>query len=527
MQRTRYSALLVALHAALLTGLVSLGPSYRVEAQTKQGMQVAKQVLKKRNARVSSRYDIIDEDTTLIGVRLPPPWDTILPQPRTAEFYKAHDAAFEILIRALFPKGFPAPTSVKAPLPGHNAIESFQSVPHVFRLHNLQPDAIPELRKDANVLFVSNEPGVVSIDTTTNKQNNFINPKQINLDNPGDIPFTDVTGITQRSVAGIDIESMSSWKWGIGSPDVVVAIIDDSFDLTKPELKDSIYTNTGEIPCNGIDDDRNGYVDDVNGYNVPLKTGCVKTAQNKTAHGTSMALTIVAPFRRPSNESIVGIAPGVRLLPLHLDNNFTNIDEAYSYILAMKRRGIPIRVVNLSLGFPVQNPALLNEQCGLLRGNAVPTPLLQVLRSGVTIVAAAGNEGKNNDTSPVCPGNYASVHPNVVTVAAVDPAGKHPFFSNFGKISVTLSAPGSAVYTGYGYSSGTSIAAAHVSGIVALMYSIDSSLTASEVKEILIASTKHPELNLPTATRGIVSAHIAMTTVANRVREKELRRAPQ
>jgi subtilisin family serine protease len=138
----------------------------------------------------------------------------------------------------------------------------------------------------------------------------------------------------------------------------------------------------------------------------------------------------------------------------------------------------------------------------------------------MSVIAAAGNEGRNNDLFPICPANYAAVHPHVMTVAAVDPAGKHPFFSNYGKMSVTTSAPGSAVYTGYGFTSGTSIAAAHVSGIVALMYSIDPSLTAAQVKEIVIQSTKRPELKLPTATGGVLSAYIATTKVMQRLRAR-------
>jgi subtilisin family serine protease len=240
-----------------------------------------------------------------------------------------------------------------------------------------------------------------------------------------------------------------------------------------------------------------------------------------------MALTIGAPFRRPTENSIVGIAPGIRFLPVHLNNNFKNINEAYTYIATMKKRGVPVRVINLSLGLPMtQNLPITQFECALVARTGRPTPLGELLASDVTIVAAAGNEGSNNDIQPVCPGNFASVHPHVVTVGAVDPAGKHPFFSNFGKISVTTSAPGSAVYTGYGYSTGTSVAAAHVSGIAALMYSIDSSLTAKELKEILIGATRYKELDLPTVSRGIVSANLAATAVAQRVRPTSLRKPP-
>jgi subtilisin family serine protease len=187
----------------------------------------------------------------------------------------------------------------------------------------------------------------------------------------------------------------------------------------------------------------------------------------------------------------------------------------------MKRSGVPIRVVNLSLGSPIPQFNLFKPDevvCGLTTPTKQLNPLGQLLESDMTVIAAAGNEGRDNDLFPVCPATYAAVHPHVMTVAAVDPAGKHPFFSNYGKTSVTTSAPGSAVYTGYGFTSGTSIAAAHVSGIVALMYSIDPSLTAAQVKEIVIQSTKRPELKLPTATGGVLSAYNATTKVMQRLR---------
>lgn len=476
-------------------------------------IRTVKASLGKRKTHVSARYDVIDKGEAIIGVRPPPPWDTTPAPPGTNRFLLANEASWETLIQILFPDGIPKAPSDTTMIPAYNSIESFKTAPNIFRLYGLRKEAISLLRKNPDVLFVSTDPGIVNIDRKVGLQSPFMNPKQINIENPGSVPFTDVTGVTQSSTKGIDIKSILAWRNSVGSPDVVVAIIDDSFDLTKPELKKSIYTNTKEIPCNGKDDDENGYVDDANGYNIQLKTGCVKNVPTDISHGTSMAITIAAPLRRPSPDSIVGIAPNVRFLPIHLDESFHNINEAFSYILTMKRRGVPIRVVNLSLGFPIRMTEKIQELCGLTIPNKGLTPLGEILDSDMTVVAAAGNRGSNNDVFPVCPANYAAVHPNIITVAAVDPAGKHPFFSNFGRESVTTSAPGSAVYTGYGYSSGTSIAAAHISGIVALMYSIDRSLTPPQVKKIIVDSTKHKELNLPTASGGIVSAYIATNKV--------------
>lgn len=505
----RCSHAFILLAATLLVGAWA-------ECATAQNIRSAKQSLERRKSRVSSRYDIVGPNETLIGVRLPSPWDTAPPQPNTREFAEAQSKAWEILIRALFPSGAPAAPTRKTAIPTSDAIESFQSVPNIFRLYRLMPDAIPWLRSNPNILFVSNDPGIVKLDHWVAKQNPISNPRQINLDNPGEIPFTDIRGVTQNSKVDIDIDTVGAWPWTIGKSDVVIAIIDDNFDLTRPELKEGVYLNTGEIPCNDIDDDGNGYVDDANGYHVGLKTGCVRTQQKGSEHGTSMALTISAPFRRPSEESIVGIAPGARFLPISLGSNFSKLDDAYEYVLNMKKSGVPVRVVNLSLGFSL-DPSLSNiSKCSLTSHAKGLNPLGKLLTSDITIVTAAGNDGRNNDTSPVCPANYASVHSNVITVAAVDHAGNHPFFSNFGRTSVTTSAPGSAVYTGYGYSTGTSVAAAQVSGIAALIYSREPTLAASKVKEIIIQSTKHTELDLPTQTRGIVDAVTALKIASGR-----------
>jgi subtilisin family serine protease len=487
----------------------------------------------RRNRVSSRRYNIIEPGELIVGIRLPPQSGPITPIPDLGPFLSAPTAASGLLWQALDRNGLltrlfdPNLVGPNFDGPGYyyaQTYESFATTPHIFRVSGLKPEAIPLLRKDPNVLFVSNDPGVVNIQTPVGNQKGFMNPKQINLENPGDIPFTDVTGVTQKSLKGIDIKSTLAWRYSVGSPDVVVAIIDDSFDLTKPEFKDSIYTNTKEIPCNGKDDDNNGYIDDANGYNIARKTGCVKDLPTGTSHGTSMALTIAAPLRRLSPESIIGIAPNIRFLPIQLDEKFQEVDDALSYILEMKRSGVPIRVVNLSLGFPMGsnffNLNQIDNSCDLVTPTKELTPLGKLLVSDMSVIAAAGNDGRDNDLFPICPATYAAVNPNVMTVAAVDPAGKHPFFSNFGKTSVTVSAPGSAVYTGYGYSTGTSIAAAHVSGIVALMYSIDPSLTAAQVKEIVMKSTKRPELKLPTATGGVLSAYIATTKVMQRLRAR-------
>jgi subtilisin family serine protease len=207
--------------------------------------------------------------------------------------------------------------------------------------------------------------------------------------------------------------------------------------------------------------------------------------------------------------SIAGVAPGVLYLPIAYQGD-ASLDHAYSYLVAMRRAGVPIRVANLSFGNAKPHPSQCSPRT---KNDKALTPLGELLSSDISIVAAAGNEGINNDIHFVCPAGHAKNYDSVISVGAVDPQGHLPFYSNFGNSSVTTSAPGSAVFMGYGYQTGTSIATALVSGIVALMYTANPDLTPSEVKRVIIETTKMPELNLPTRSKGIISATNAVKAV--------------
>jgi subtilisin family serine protease len=353
----------------------------------------------------------------------------------------------------------------------------------------------------------------------------LMHPSQIGLENPGGVSYTDIDGLQHLSAKDVDIDISGAWLRTVGSPETVVAIIDDGIDLSTPELKANVYTNTKEIPCNGLDDDSNGFLDDYQGYDAELKTGCtqlvkrivpnpeVRRIRGFGVHGTAMALALASP-PLSSTSTITGVAPGVRFIPVSTGPSIDRgLSHAYAYIIAMKRAGVPIRVVNLSIG--QSNPLPWACSTTTKTGESL-TILGELLASGLTVVAAAGNEGSNNDTTPVCPSNLARSHAGVISVGAVDFEGKLPFFSNFGEKSVTISAPGTAIYTGYGYQTGTSIATALVSGVVALMYSANPQLTSTDVKRIIIETAKMPDLNLPTQSRGIISAGRALNAVPGR-----------
>lgn len=312
---------------------------------------------------------------------------------------------------------------------------------------------------------------------------------------------TGTEGLPGRS--GVDVGVGPVWSSGqYGSPNVVVAVIDTGVDITHPDLKDGIFVNPGEIPGNGIDDDGNGYIDDVNGWNtiqdVPLMSDPV-------GHGTHVAGTIGA--RLGNGEGIVGVAPGVRILPIRATNRQATLGaliEALDYARIMK-----VDMINASWGGPVYSK-LLEEA------------VQKVVDAGILLVAAAGNSAKDNDKVPVYPASLDL--PGIISVAAVDRQGVVPFFSNIGALSVDIAAPGVGILSTvpltlspapkspYAERDGTSMAAPHVTGVAALVKSARPTMTAPEIRELLMrTAVKSRFLVNRVLSSGVVSAAAALT----------------
>ena len=478
-------------------------------------------VLERKKARVTSRYDVIKPNEAIVRVVLPDPWKDAPPKLGEPDFGAAQDAAWKVLLDAITAAKLLASSSgTKGEMPSENSIEIFERSANIFKIHGLTNSGVLELRRSPGIAYAAKKPRAEILSTAQSPQIDLIHPNQINLENPGGIQYLDLDGEVRSSRADVDVDILKAWEGTIGSSNVVVAVIDDAFNIEgRPELEVNIYSNAKEIPCNGVDDDRNGYIDDYRLYDAVEKTGCPKNTK-LTGHGTSMALTLAAPPRIAAplgsaerDRRITGVAPAIRYLPIAIGADVEHgLHEAYRYILAVKERGVPIRVVNISIGqahnFDFEGPVF--DGCSTVGLDGLPTDIGRLIRSGVTVVAAAGNEGINNDRYRVCPSCLAEHFDSVISVAAVDPAGNHPFYSNYGERTVTTSAPGTAIYTGYSFRTGTSPAAVHVSGIAALMYSANPSLTAAEVKKIILESTKLTSLGLPVKSRGIVSAALAV-----------------
>ncbi len=303
--------------------------------------------------------------------------------------------------------------------------------------------------------------------------------------------------------ADVDIDAPEAWNVTTGSPDVVVGVVDTGVDYTHPDLAANIWKNPGEVPGNGIDDDGDGVVDDAYGFNAIAQSGDPMDDNN---HGTHVAGVIGAASNNAAG--VAGVNWRVKIMPLKfLDAGGSGtVDAAISaiqYAVTMKNRGVNVRVLSNSWG-------------GSGYSQALQDAITAAENAGILFVAAAGNNGTDNDSTPQYPASYDN--PNVVSVAAIDRNGNLASFSNFGQSTVHLAAPGKDILStvrggGYASYSGTSMATPHVSGVAALLAGREASLTADQIKDRLLSTVKPlPGLNGLVVAPGTVDAFNALTS---------------
>ncbi len=300
---------------------------------------------------------------------------------------------------------------------------------------------------------------------------------------PNDTSFARLWGL--NSASDVDLDLPEAWSVTTGSAATIVAVIDTGLDLTHPEFAGRVWVNPGEFPGNGIDDDRNGYVDDVHGWNFDANTANV---QDDNGHGTHVSGTIGAAGN--NRLGVVGINWNARILPLKaLDaRGGGSTGAAVAAIYYAADRGA--RVINASWG-------------GASHSQALADAILYANARGAVFVTAAGNESANNDLVLSYPASYR--FPNVISVASIDAGGGLSSFSNYGAGTVDLAAPGGAILStvlgGYSTYSGTSMAAPHVAGVASLVAGLHPEYTAAQVVGALVAAAQ-PLATLAGRTTG-------------------------
>lgn len=302
------------------------------------------------------------------------------------------------------------------------------------------------------------------------------------------------------------VESYYAWNRGIYGSGVKVAVVDSGVDIEHELLEDSIAINTDEIPDNGIDDDRNGYVDDVKGYDFFLDRPYVT---DPAGHGTHVTGIISAEHLENigsasdlvSSKNIFGLAPQVRIIPVRFlgpqgEGDTNGAIKAIDYAVAQGAK-----VINASWGGSECSQILINK-------------LVSLESQDVLFVSAAGNNDLNVDQQPVYPGYVESS--TLINVASTDENGPLSSFSNYGLSSVDIAAPGRDIYSTYPGNqitklSGTSMAAPLVSALAALIKSADPLLPMSEVKRIIEGTGI--DRNLEVETRAEIHVPAALSAL--------------
>jgi len=295
---------------------------------------------------------------------------------------------------------------------------------------------------------------------------------------PNDPDYPQLWGLNNTGQTGgtpdADIDAPEAWDIETGNPNTVIGVIDSGVDYNHPDLVDNIWTNPGEIAGDGIDNDNNGYIDDVRGWDFAYNDN---DPMDGHGHGTHVAGTIAA--KGNNSVGVTGVAWNAKIMPLKFlnDSNYGRTSNAILALNYATAKGV--KLTNNSWSVAPYSQGLYD---------AINTAGQQ----GALFIASASNRSENNDTTPAYPASYNLS--NIISVASTTHTDALSSFSNYGSTSVDLGAPGSQIYSttpggNYASYSGTSMASPHVTGGAALVWSQNPTWTAQQVKNRLLETT--------------------------------------
>ncbi|MCZ8116481.1 MAG: S8 family serine peptidase, partial [Microcystis sp. LE18-22.4A] len=300
---------------------------------------------------------------------------------------------------------------------------------------------------------------------------------------PNDPSFNQLWGLHNTGQSGgtadADIDAPEAWDIQTGDPNLVIGVVDTGVDYNHPDLAGNIWTNPGEIANDGIDNDGNGYIDDIRGWDFAYNDN---DPSDVDGHGTHVAGTIAG--KGNNGVGVTGVAWNAKIMPLKFLNDQGSGSTSNAILAINYATDKGVKLTNNSWVGDGYSQALYNAI------NAAG-------QAGALFIAAAGNDSLNIDVSPHYPSSYNLA--NIISVAATNRNDQLVTFdntgagsgSNYGLTSVDLGAPGSDIYSlapggGYATLSGTSMASSHVAGAAALLWSQNPTWTAQQVKNTLM-----------------------------------------
>ena len=296
--------------------------------------------------------------------------------------------------------------------------------------------------------------------------------------------------------------------------EIIVAVVDTGVDHNHEDLKDVMWINEKEIGGNGIDDDNNGYIDDIHGINTLIRDSEGRATMDTMAshwHGTHVSGTIAAT--QNNGTGIAGVASNVKIMAIRTvpdDSDELDSDIVESYLYAAK---MGAKIINCSFG-------KAKNEGGMVVRDTINT----ISKKGVLVVISAGNDSfgpfswHDNDVDAKYPAAFDSA--NTLVIASTTSSGSLSSFSNIGKVTVDVASPGSNIYSTinnnkYSMASGTSMAAPNASGVAAMIMGYYPRLKNTTIKKVLMdTSTAVPEFSDKLVSGGRLNLKAALTKAA-------------
>jgi serine protease len=352
---------------------------------------------------------------------------------------------------------------------------------------------IARLKKNPNVEYVQRDHYLKAHAT---KPNDELLEECWGLDN---------TGQTLGEIDA-DIDAPEAWDITTGSSDVIIAVIDTGVDYTHSDLAANMWINAGEIPDNGIDDDGNGYIDDVHGISVIAGevSGDPYDDHAGLGHGTHVAGILGAVGN--NSKGISGVNWNVRIMALKFLDSSGGGYESDAAICIDYAVTMGAHITNNSYGGPDHSQALLDA-------------IVRSSNAGVLFVTSAGNATLDLDSIPAYPASYDV--PNIISVAATEHSDSIAMFSNYGRNTVHVGAPGENIYStvpggNYQHADGTSMAGPMVAGIAGLVLANEPDISMADLRDrVLWTGDRLFSLETTTITGFRVNAHKALLGMYN------------